>query len=630
MSRVRHTTARSLAQSTPRRQFTILGKRGGAGGGIALLLAGLVALGLTGDPYYSDVIILALFAIVLGVSYRLLLLTGEASFCHGAFYALGAYTTAILTTHLGWPFWPTMLAGGAVASLGAVVIGIPSLRTSGPYFFLVTFCFLIVVNSVLGNASSVTGGFSGIFGIGQPAGIVDITGFFFLALALAVASAAVFALVDHSRWGLELVALGGSPELAQSAGASRLGNMLMAFVVGAFFAGMTGSVYASYITFISPSSFSMWVSIYVLMYVVVGGSRYLAGAVIGAALLTLVPVALNWSEAYQGVFTSAMTLAVIVVARRGVVTAAVDGWHRFRQKTAAAAAATEADQTVAGESWERVAAFARANRAKDPETPSAVNGTLLEVRDLSKHFGGVRALDGVAMRVGPSETVGVIGPNGAGKTTFFNLISGFIQPSRGDVLLRGHSIVGVSPHRIARMGLTRTFQASVVFERLSVRDNVLVGCRPDSTNPFRRAFQPVRSPRAEVLRANELVDAFGLGQWANLEAGAIPYGARKILGVAIGMAAKPSLLCLDEPLAGLTGVEVERMCDLLASLGTSHGVALMLIEHRVPEVMRLCPRIVVLNFGRMIAEGNPEHIRGNPLVIEAYLGGEAVDDPLSA
>jgi branched-chain amino acid transport system permease protein len=580
--------------------------------GVALAVTGgLVGLGFSTGPYYLHMLILTFFAIVLAASYRLLLHTREASFCHGTFYMLGAYTTALLTVRLDWPFWATVPVAGAVAVIAAVVIGLPSLRTTGPYFFLITFGFLVVVGSVAENATSLTGGFSGVLGVAQPTGIHSIRGFYFAALVLAVVSVAVFTLLDRSRWGLELVALGDARDLAQATGTSRLPNMLAAFSVGALFAGVTGAFYASYITFVSPNSFTLWTSIYILMYVVVGGARYLTGAVVGASVLTLAPIALGWSASLQAVFAAAITLVIVLIAPRGVV---VDLVERLRSLTSTRDLPSTAPAEVAA-----VDARVSAEPRQRPE-PGA---PLLQVRDLSIHFGGVRAVDGVTFDVHDRETVGIIGPNGAGKTTLFNCISGFAAPDAGEVVFAGSSVLGLAPHHVARAGLVRTFQASVVFERLSVYDNLLVGCRSRKANVLASGLVPIRASRSATERADEMLDAFDLQRWASIPAGSVPYGIRKILGVAICVAARPKLLCLDEPMAGLHGPEVAHMQGVLTDLADQHGVSLLLIEHRMPVVMSVCQRIVVLNFGQVLLQGPPDEVRKDPRVIEAYLGEES-------
>jgi branched-chain amino acid transport system permease protein len=583
----------------------------GSGGVVVAILA---LLGFSASPYYAHILIVTFFAIVLAVSYRLLLHTREASFCHGTFYMFGAYTTALLTVRQDWPFWWTVPLGGLMAAASALVIGLPSLRTTGPYFFLITFGFLVVVGSVAENATSLTGGFSGVLGIHQPTGIHSIRGFYFATLILAVITVIAFAVFDRSRWGLELIALGDARDLAQATGTARLANMLGAFVVGAFFAGVAGSFYASYITFVSPNSFTLWTSIYVLIYVVVGGSRYLVGAVVGAALLTLFPVWLGWSANLEAVFAAGLTLAIILVAPRGITVELVERLGSLLSKDRRPAEVS-ADVTP-----EEVAAVVE---EAAPATRAAATGEpLLEVRDVQIQFGGVRALGGVTLDVKPRESVGVIGPNGAGKTTLFNCISGFARPDQGEVTFEGRSMVGMAPHRIARLGLVRTFQASVVFERLSVYQNLLVGCRPPTGNPLRNAVVPIQAATHETSRADELVEHFGLERWASAAAGSVPYGIRKILGVAICVAARPKLLCLDEPMAGLHGAEVDHMQHVLAGLTEQHGIALMLIEHRMPVVMSLCDRVIVLSFGQVLAEGTPEEVRTDPRVIEAYLGEE--------
>jgi branched-chain amino acid transport system ATP-binding protein len=226
--------------------------------------------------------------------------------------------------------------------------------------------------------------------------------------------------------------------------------------------------------------------------------------------------------------------------------------------------------------------------------------------------------------------VGLLAPKGGAKTTRFRMTIGLIKADGGEVVFDGRDIGGMAAHRVARLGLVRTFQASVVFERLSVYQNLLVGCRPPSTNPLRAALVPVRAASAETARADELLEHFGLTRWADTEAGAVPYGIRKILGVAICVAARPKLLCLDEPMAGLHGAEVDHMQNVLTSLAEQHGISLLLIEHRMPVVMAVCQRVVVLSFGQVLVEGTPVEVRTDPRVIEAYLGEETGHAPATA
>lgn len=582
--------------------------------GVGLLAAVvLIAFGFTLNGYYSNVAVLTFLSVILAVSLRLLMLAGEASLCHGAFYAFGAYTAAILSTQHGVPFWLTVPLGGLVAVVGAIVIGIPSLRASGSYFLLMTFGFLIVAVSVMEFWTGLTGGFSGISGIPAPPGIDSSTAWYFAALILALITIAVFFAIERSRWGLELRAMGESRDLGQSVGIAPKVSMLTAFCVGAFFAGVAGTFYAGYMTFISPSSFSFWLSVYVMMYVIVGGRGYLVGAIVGALVLSVLPLLADWSASYVSIFTAAATLVILLLAPRGIVPSMVRRAEGTRFEGRPALRSTAVRPAAAPAAMSERQAWSAQSTATSP---------LLRVEGVSKRFGGLQALDGVTFEVAAHERLGIIGPNGAGKTTLFNVISGFDRPSGGSVSFAGRSITGASPSQIVALGLTRTFQSSSVFEGLTVFENLVVGCRGDRRPAVARGLVPVTRDTRPLAQARELLDRFDLTRWSETRAGALPYGVRKRLGVAIGMATEPQMLFLDEPMAGLADREVEEMSSLLADLRAKHDTTIVLIEHRMAAVMELCDRLLVLEFGRVIADGVPRDVVANPAVVEAYLGAD--------
>lgn len=247
---------------------------------------------------------------------------------------------------------------------------------------------------------------------------------------------------------------------------------------------------------------------------------------------------------------------------------------------------------------------------------------VLEISNVSRHFGGLIALSDLSFGVDAGEVVGLIGPNGAGKSTLFNVITGFFSPTKGQVIYDGKDISGLKPHVIADRGVIRTFQLTVLFSEFSVLDNVLIGSHLKSS-VGRALFSRSRVPESELKRANDILEFTGLTPLKDFKAGDLPHGNQRVLGVAMALGADPRVLLLDEPVTGMNLEEIKTMTDLVRSLQAERGITVVIVEHNVHTVMNLCHRVVVINFGKKIAEGTPDEVRRNEDVIEAYLGREA-------
>jgi branched-chain amino acid transport system ATP-binding protein len=250
---------------------------------------------------------------------------------------------------------------------------------------------------------------------------------------------------------------------------------------------------------------------------------------------------------------------------------------------------------------------------------------MLETRRLGKQYGGLSALNDVDLRVDEGEIVGLIGPNGAGKTTCFNLLSGFVRPTRGTVTFAGEDITGLRPHQVAARGLVRTFQLTTLFHDMTVLESVLLGLHLHvSTGAGRLLFHRHIYSADEVAQAREVLDFAGLISSVDQLARNLPHGHQRVLGIAMALAARPRLLLLDEPVAGMNQSESARVMGLVRTI-RDRGTTILLVEHNMRAVMGTCERIVVLNFGQKLTEGTPAEVGNNPAVIEAYLGARVED-----
>jgi len=615
----------------------------------ALLLAAPLARGYTLYTWaLAGVYVVAAIGLNLLTGYA-----GQISLGHAGLLAIGAYGSALLVTRLDWPLVLSIPAAGLLTGLVGLVLLIPALRLTALYFAIATLGFGAAVAQLLPNWSSLTGGHQGL----RVPKLALLTGsdaerYALLAVAAMLMIALAYNLV-RSHLGRAWLAMRDHEPAAQALGIHPPKLKAYAFLVSAFFTGIAGGLYAHLVGYISPGDFHLGISITLFAMIAVGGLATIPGAVLGAVFLSLLPHWLSATRELSQVLYGAALVAVVVFLPYGIWGQLLVGYYRLRfsderwaeRGRALLARLQRAVRPLTARWVLRASSSAPADLAVGPRTrtqtqpqppepersPRRGEGPLLEVEDLTVRFGGLKALDAVSFAVQEGEIVGLIGPNGAGKTTLFNVISRFCPPTSGRIALGGEDLLKLRAHQLIERGVVRTFQNVGLFPYLSVLDNLLVG----EHRRFRSGLLSVglglprtrREERALRAQAERRLAEFGLLMLKDAYVWALPYGTKKLIELLRALLAEPRLLLLDEPVAGMSQEERERIAQLIRRARDEGGVTVLLVEHDMSFVMGLCDRVVALSFGKVIAEGRPEEVAAHPAVVEAYLGEEV---PLGA
>ncbi len=546
------------------------------------------------------------------VAMGLVLLTGVGgmtSFGQAAFVGFGAYTTAVLSATYGISPWLTLPLALALTGLAALAIGSVTVRLSGHYLPLGTMAWGLAFFYLFGNLEFL-GAHDGINGI-PPLRIgthdlFDGRSFFSVVWLVVLAASVLTTNLLDTRVGRAIRALRAGTIANEAFGIDTARVKLIVFVYAALLAGLSGWLYAHFQRSINPTAFGLNIGIEYLLMAVVGGAGHVFGALLGAGIVTILkdqlqdilPRLIGAQGNYETIVFGFMLVVILQSARNGLWPFILNALPPRPAKPL-----VPADASL-------------------PQRPKPSGPAILDVRGINKHFGGLVAVNDVSFTVGAKEIVGLIGPNGAGKSTIFNLVTGLLRVTGGEVYFQGNRIDAMEARGIAALGIARTFQHVELAPDMSVLENAAIGAHIRGSAGLLSGM--LRLDRAEEKRllgeAARQLERVGLGAYMHRPAGSLALGQLRILEIARALALDPALLLLDEPAAGLRHLEKRALAELLHKL-REEGMSVLLVEHDVEFVMGLTDHLVVLDFGKMIAKGVPAEIRKNPVVLEAYLGG---------
>jgi branched-chain amino acid transport system ATP-binding protein/branched-chain amino acid transport system permease protein len=581
---------------------------------LILVIMSIGILIFTTNAYFITIATLALIYFIAALGYNLVLThAGLFHFGFACHFAIGGYIGAILLVKFGFEFIPTLLIVLLITGLTTLLMALPVLRFAGDYLAVVTLALAEIVRQVLINWQSVTNGSLGISGIPTPNffGFTSIQTNYLFIITVGVAILALFAYqtIVTSRFGLIWEAIRLNQDAALASGLRIYNQRLVILVVSSLFAGVAGLIYAHYATIVDPSMSSVDVTILLMIIVILGANNWL-GILLACIVFTALPQFLLSLNIYRQLFLGLFLVFIMNLQPGGLSFIKRRMYARIQRKPSGS--------NKEEQSWHISSIDSLPTKVHITKEPIK-DYFALDVRGLTKKYGGVVAVDQLSMQVPVGALYGIIGPNGAGKTTLFNLVSGFIKPDDGSIYILDHEVTKWEPWRISRIGVGRTFQNLKIFDTLSVLDNVLVSASLRSLNKPIDRDDWVQTAK----KAYEALEFVGLEKYSTLSGGSLPHGDQRRLEIARAIVSQPRLLLLDEPAAGLNPVELENLKRLVKSIQNS-GVTVVCIEHNMRFILQIADMVFVMAEGRCLLVDQPEKVAHDSKVIEAYLGRRAI------
>jgi branched-chain amino acid transport system permease protein len=571
----------------------------------------VVALLPLPDFWIAQLNYIGLYALVcLG----LVLLTGVGgltSFGQAAFVGVGAYTTAYLTLNTGMSPWLTVFVGLGITAVSALVVGAITLRMSGHYLPLATIAWGLSLYYLMGNLDAL-GKYDGLLGLKSLSiGSLDIGQgrlFFILTWAILIAGAVALLNLLDSRPGRAIRSLKGGSQMAEAMGISTFRYKVTIFLIAALFASIAGWLLAHFQRTVNPSAFGLKMGIEYLFMAVIGGVGYVWGAIVGAALIKLLddylqvalPALIGTSGSYEVIVFGVAMVLVLKYLPDGI-------WSLVARKL---------PRPPRKMDWQEAEPLSARSKP-------AMGELVLKVDKIRKQFGGLTAVNDISFDMHAGQIVGLIGPNGAGKSTTFNLITGVLSKTSGNVTYRGHDISALPSREISRQGMARTFQHVKMISDMTVLENVALGAYARGESGVLSSMLGTNKSEEQrfMKEAQHQLERIGMGNYLHEQAGNLAMGPQRLMEIARALCCDPALLLLDEPAAGLRHKEKQDLIKVLRQL-QSEGMSILLVEHDMDLVMDVCDHLVVMEFGTLLTQGTPAEIQASPAVRAAYLGTE--------